>query len=217
MIDKIVMTKDNDNNLLNETEAKILQAAEYEFMEKGFAGARTTSIAEAAGVTHAMFHYYFRTKEKLFERIIFEKMEMLKNVIFQSLEDINLPLESLLRNLINLHLDFISQNPGLPRFLICEIFNNPERLSLFSQKIRMVAPDVISRLQRKIDDLAAKGLCRRVDAKMLMLDIVSLNVFPYIASPMVNSVLDNCMADSAKFLEQRKQANYETMMRMLRP
>ena len=55
-------------------EQEILEAAEREFIAKGFAGARTTSIAEAAGVTHAMLHYYFRTKEQLFERILDEKM-----------------------------------------------------------------------------------------------------------------------------------------------
>ena len=53
-----------------DTETRILEAAEKEFFEKGYAGARTTSIAEAAGVTHAMLHYYFRTKDNLFERIV---------------------------------------------------------------------------------------------------------------------------------------------------
>ena len=38
-------------------EQAILEAAEREFLAKGFAGARTTSIAEAAGVTHALLHY----------------------------------------------------------------------------------------------------------------------------------------------------------------
>ena len=42
-------------------EQAILAAAEQEFLAKGFDGARTTSIAAAAGVTHAMLHYYFRT------------------------------------------------------------------------------------------------------------------------------------------------------------
>ena len=52
------------------TEQLILEAAEEEFLLKGFDGARTTAIAERAGVTHAMLHYYFRTKEQLFERIV---------------------------------------------------------------------------------------------------------------------------------------------------
>lgn len=210
------MTKTIDHKHLNETEARILKAAEQEFMAKGFSGARTTTIAEAAGVTHAMFHYYFRTKEKLFDRIISEKMEMLRDVILKSVEDINLPLDTLIRNLINLHLDFISANPALPRFLICEIFNDPDRLTFFSQRIKLVAPMVIDQLQQKIDDLASEGKCRKVDAKMLMLDIVSLNIFSYVAAPLVNIVLDNCMADPVAFLERRKKENYDTIMGKLK-
>ncbi len=54
----------------NDTEERILKAAETEFFTKGFDGARTTSIAERAGVTHAMLHYYFRSKALLFERVV---------------------------------------------------------------------------------------------------------------------------------------------------
>lgn len=54
----------------NNTEQLILEAAEQEFFAKGFGGARTAVIAENAGVTHAMLHYYFRKKEYLFERIV---------------------------------------------------------------------------------------------------------------------------------------------------
>ena len=45
-----------------DTESEILKAAEQEFMLKGFDGAKTTSIAHATGVTHAMLHYYFRRR-----------------------------------------------------------------------------------------------------------------------------------------------------------
>ena len=47
------------------TEQSILKAAEKEFLKKGFSGSKTTEIAKEAGVTHAMLHYYFRTKENL--------------------------------------------------------------------------------------------------------------------------------------------------------
>ena len=57
-----------DNKEKQNKEQQILAAAEQEFLTKGFDGARTTTIAKAAGVTHAMLHYYFRTKEQLFER-----------------------------------------------------------------------------------------------------------------------------------------------------
>lgn len=214
---KIDMLQNADNSPLNDTETRILNAAEREFMAKGFAGARTTSIAEAAGVTHAMFHYYFRTKEKLFDRIISEKLEMLKELIIKSFSDMDQPLGVLLYNLIWQHIDFISANPDLPGFLIRDVFNNPERLNLFAQKINNIVPDLFSVLQKKIDSMAAEGKCRRLDARLLMLDIVSLNIFPYVASPLINRVLNNCMVDSAAFLELRKQENYDTIIRKLRP
>lgn len=200
-----------------DTEALILEAAEREFMAKGFAGARTTSIAEAAGVTHAMLHYYFRTKEKLFERIISEKISMLKSMFIKSIENNDMSLDDLIRNIIDRHLDFISANPDLPRFLICELFSNSERAQIFTQQVKAFAPVFLSALQDKIDSMASLGKCRRVDAKILMLDIVSLNVFPYMSAPIVNAALDNCLENRAEFLQRRKKENYHTIMLKLKP
>lgn len=210
------MTNRTDSQSRPDTETLILQAAEREFMEKGFAGARTTSIAEAAGVTHAMFHYYFRTKEKLFERIVGEKISMLKGLLMRSIADANLSLDEMIRNVIEQHLDFLKMNPYLPRFAVCEIFGNPERTSGVIQEIRSCVP-AISMLQKKIDDEAAKGLCRRVDARMLALDIASLNLFPFMSFPLVSTVLGDCAPDVETLVELRKKENYETIMRKLRP
>lgn len=211
------MTKQKDKQQSKDTETLILQAAEREFMSKGFIGARTTSIAEAAGVTHAMFHYYFRSKEKLFDRIISEKIALLKEAVMSSIGDINAPLRVILRNVISNHLEFVAANPDLPRFLIGEIFSNPERSATFIESLQRIAPKLISVLQDKIDSEAAKGLCRRVDARMLMLDIVSLNVFAYMAAPAMNAILCNCMTDAEAFLEQRKEENYDTIIRKIKP
>lgn len=206
-----------EKNQDKDTEARILHVAECEFLSKGFIGARTTAIAEAAGVTHAMFHYYFRTKEKLFARIISEKIALLKDAIAGSVVDMNAPLSEIIRNIINHHLEFVAANPDLPRFLIGEIYSNPSRASAFIDNLHKFAPIFLNILQGKIDSEAAEGLCRQVDAKMLMLDIVSLNVFAYIAQPAVNAALGDCMADADLFLERRKAENYDTIMRKLRP
>lgn len=211
------MTKSKDNQTISDTETLIMKAAEREFMTKGFAGARTTSIAEAAGVTHAMFHYYFRTKEKLFDRIITEKNNLLREALVSSVGDENMTLDEMIRNVIEKHLEFLAANPDLPRFLVGEIFSNPERSSIFLDKLRAYAPAIIKFIQLKIDNEASTGLCRKVDAKMLLLDIVSLNIFAYMASPAVNAALGDCTVDSEKFLELRKKENYETIMSKLKP
>lgn len=209
------MSNSTEHKSINDTERRILQAAEREFLTKGLKGARTSAIAEAAGVNHAMLHYYFRTKEKLFERIISEKLDALHQLISRSFIEMNLPLEELIKNLINEHLDFIASNPDLPRFITNEIFGDDERIENFYLKIMRVAPDVMSKLQTKIDDLADAGQCERVEARMLLLDIVSLNVFPFVAAPLMNRIFGGCMDNTADFIEKRKKENFETIVRKL--
>ncbi len=199
------------------TEERILEAAVQEFMTKGYAGARTTAIAEAAGVTHAMLHYYFRTKDKLLDRIIESKIGTLRDIMLASLGDPTIPLFDKIKSAIENHQDFIAANPELPRFMINEVLNRPDRMPKVIERLKHHTPLVVQSLQRQIDEYADRGLCRRVDAGMLMLDIVSLNIFPFSATPMVNALLDGMMEDREAFVEARKKENLETIMRKLKP
>ena len=81
-----------DNQEVKTKEQQILAAAEQEFLTKGYDGARTTAIAKVAGVTHAMLHYYFRTKEQLFERIVDEKFATMSRSMFAIMGDPKLPI-----------------------------------------------------------------------------------------------------------------------------
>lgn len=199
------------------TEERILEAAVQEFMTKGYAGARTTAIAEAAGVTHAMLHYYFRTKDKLFDRIIESKIGTLRDIMLASLGDPTIPLFDKIKSTIENHQDFIAANPELPRFMINEVLNRPDRMPKVIEQLKHHTPLVVQSLQRQIDEYADRGLCRRVDAGMLMLDIVSLNIFPFSAKPMVNALLGGMMENSQAFVEARKIENVETIMKKLQP
>lgn len=211
------MAETVSNNNPPDTESRILIAAEQEFMTKGYAGARTTSIAEAAGVTHAMLHYYFRTKDKLFERIIAEKTALLKELMLGSIDSSDLPLDTLITTLISRHIDFIAANPGLPRFMVVEVFGNSERLAVMRDELIKYAPDFIANLQRRIDADASRGICRQVDAVMLLIDIVSLNLFSFMSAPLFNAILGDGFVGSPEFVELRKKENIETIMRKLKP
>lgn len=209
--------KSDDKHPGISTEERILQAAEKEFFSKGYAGARTTSIAEAAGVTHAMLHYYFRTKDNLFDKIIDRKIGALRDIMLTSLGDPVLPLFDKLKYAIARHQDFIASNPDLPKFMINEVLSRPDKLPALTSKLKLHIPHVVDSLQRQINDYADKGLCRRVNAGMLMLDIVSLNIFPFSARPMVDTLLGGIMENTETFTETRKKENIETIMRKILP
>ncbi|MDE7396839.1 MAG: hypothetical protein K2M98_03845, partial [Muribaculum sp.] len=97
------------------------------------------------------------------------------------------------------------------------LYSGSDRAIKICEKIHTFAPVIIGVLQTRLDNAAKDGMCRHVDARQLVLDIVSLNLCPYLAMPVVNSVLDDCMADKAGFLSRRKQENYDTIMRKLAP
>ena len=200
------------HNHQRDTEALILQAAEREFLEKGYSGAKTTAIAQAAGVTHAMLHYYFRTKEKLFEKIVADKMDKLKRVMFGVIGNPDLPLRERLKQGVEQHFDFIAENPHLPRFIFNELHEHPERIDQVKNSIATIAAKAIATLQNEIDLKAAKGECNQVDARMLILDIASLNLFPFVAAPLISSSVGKLFEGRYEFLEMRKKENVRTVL-----
>ena len=207
---------DKELNYSQDTETRILQAAEKEFFEKGYIGARTTSIAEAAGVTHTMLHYYFRTKDKLFEQIVSKKINMLGDIILSAIGDNNLPLEDRIRQGVERHFDFISANQDLPRFIVNEVFSHPERIEILKTSIQNIVNDLLNNLQQEIDEYAAKGLCQQADARMILIDIVSLNVFSFMAAPIVKEAIGYSYKSYDEFLTFRKKENVETVLRKLK-
>lgn len=207
---------DKAQNHLQDTESRILRAAEKEFFEKGYIGARTTSIAEAAGVTHTMLHYYFRTKDKLFEQIVSKKINMLGDIILSAIGDNNLPLEDRIRQGVERHFDFISANQDLPRFIVNEVFSHPERIEILKTSIQNIVNDLLNNLQQEIDEYAAKGLCQQADARMILIDIVSLNVFSFMAAPIVKEAIGYSYKSYDEFLTLRKKENVETVLRKLK-
>lgn len=205
-----------ERNNPNDTESRILQAAENEFFEKGYAGARTASIAEAAGVTHAMLHYYFRTKDKLFERIVSEKISILGNIIISAIGDEDLTLEDRIRQGIERHFDFIAANRDLPKFIVNEVLTRPDVVEMMKCNIQNIVNNLLNNLQHEIDAYAAKGLCRQVNARMLLIDIVSLNVFPFMAAPIVLGAIGDSYNSYDEFLALRKTENVETILNKLK-
>ena len=199
-----------------DTESRILQAAEEEFLLKGLEGARTTAIAERAGVTHAMLHYYFRTKNMLFERIIEEKMRNAGNIMQAVFVLGDMPLMERVKRGVEQHFDFIAANPNLPRFVIQEIYSHPERHEIMRSQVLTITKDWLCDLQRHIDESAATKATEWIDARMLLLVIVSLNLFAFIGYPFVSLMFDGLVTDKKVFFEKRKAENVELIMRRLK-
>ena len=205
-----------DNQEKQSKEQQILAAAEQEFLTRGYDGARTTSIAQAAGVTHAMLHYYFRTKEQLFERIVDEKFKTMSHSMFAIMGDPSLPIVERIKGGIEAHFDFVAQNPLLPRFVINEIISRPERYDVLYKRVGAIIDNVYRGLQSEINRSAERGEIERVDIKMLFISIMSLNIFTFLAYPFMEPLMGELMANRERFLAERKAENIETILRRIK-
>ena len=196
-------------------EQQILEAAEKEFLEKGYNGARTTSIAKAADVTHAMLHYYFRTKEQLFEHIIDKKMSEIVPLMTHLFGNSGLPLVERIEEAVSVHFDFVVSNPDLPRFLINEVLPNKERCDLFRSKIENVLY-FVDNLQREVNEAAASGEVEQFNVLLLFQSVLSLNIFPSVMENMIENLLGDNGQSMKEVLAQRKAENIELIMRRIK-
>ena len=199
----------------NKTEKIILQAAEEEFLLKGFAGARTTEIAQKAGVNHAMLHYYFHTKEQLFEQVMAEKMALFRDSVTSVFEQSDMPVLEQIKEAMSRHFDFVCQNPLLPRFIINEISVRPEYMESLRNKILPLAGSVFSKLQQSLDAASARGEICQIDARTLLIDVISMNLFVFIAHPIVTQ-MQPVLGDLDAFYEARKQENINVIVKRLK-
>jgi len=115
----------------NEKQIQILLVAETLFAEKGFDGTSIRNIAKDAKINIAMVSYYFGSKERLLESLIFYRTKDLKiqieNLLVEDLEPI-----AKINKLIAIYINRINSNKGIFRILHFEMATKKKELNIKS-------------------------------------------------------------------------------------
>ena len=202
----------NDQNM----EQAILDSATRLFLEKGFKATSTTEIAKAAGCNQALVHYYYRTKDRLFEAIFEKKMKFFIGSLLEISQE-NLPFKEKLAKKIEAHFDAILEDPQLPLFLFSEINSNPGRLDQLREKLGDLPRKVFTQMKTELDAEIAAGNIRSITVYDLLLSIVSLNIMIFIAEPMFKTITRISDEDFKKLRERRKKENVHIILNSLKP
>jgi len=203
------------NKELNMEEA-ILKAATRLFLDKGFKATSTTEIAREVGCNQALVHYYYRTKERLFEAIFEKKMKFFVGSLLK-IENEDIPFEAKLIRKIESHFDAIQEDPKLPLFLFNEVNSNPVRAKQIRSKLDDLPERVFIQMKTDLDAEIAAGNIRQITIYDLLLTIVSLNIMVFIAEPMFKTITRLSDDDFAKLREKRKKENVRIIMNSLKP
>ncbi len=198
------------------TEQNILNAAEQVFLEKGFATTKTTEIAKKAGVTHAMLHYYFRTKENLFNIVFQNKVRLLANSFF-SVDVTGKSFTEVVSIAVGRHFDFIKENRKLAPFIINEINNNEKNSETWQEIAQPIFAKVAESIIDMMDAEIKKGTIRPMSPFDLIQTVVSLNIFPFVAQPLLKILRHVTDEEYNVILEQRKHENIRLVLLSLQP
>jgi len=187
------------------TKEKILEAAQEVFADTGLNGARMQKIADKAGVNKAMLHYYFKSKRYLFRKV-FELIapRMFPRVLGIIKEDTS--LEEKIRILVNNYSEFLRNNPEIPLLIIGELHRHPEEFGRsFLKAIDALDFDPVEILQNDLDKGVAEGKYRAIDARELLVNILSLCILPIGGRKVIEKfIFDDNQKRYDKFLESRK-------------
>lgn len=184
----------------SDTEEQIFEAASQVFQRKGYAGARMQEIADEADINKSMLHYYYRNKDKLFQKVYQREVSRFFPVIFKVLSSED-PLDEKLERLIDTYYGFLNDNPKMAQFIIYEMNQNPDRFRSFIKE-KGIQPPV--EFARQIEEAINEGRMDAVDPTQLLISIVGVILFPYIARTMVEVFFEFEKEDFSRFIEERK-------------
>ena len=210
------MKEKEKNNNKDGMEISILNAAEQLFLEKGFNGVSTTQIAQMVGCNQALIHYYYRTKANLFQKVFENKMKYIIS-LFEIIDDKNLSFQERLVIKIKSHFDALVQNPLLPMFVLNEIRSNSSTISIIRETLKKEAPNLINKFEEELKVEIQAGRIRDISALDLFMNIISLNIFVFLACPIMEYVFLINDDKKNEMFENRKQEIVNTILNSLRP
>jgi TetR/AcrR family transcriptional regulator len=188
-------------------EKKILEAARKVFMRKGMAGARMQEIADEAGINKALLHYYFRSKDKLFQKIFEETLEKISFSLEYYFSQDSSIFEKL-QKLIDAYTDVLLDNPYLPMFVLNEINQNPDRIQKMFEK-----NDIVGELMKFITQLMSEinnGKIRPIHPSHLIVNLMGLLIFPFAVKPMIAPMFkEHIGINYEDLLAERKKVVYD--------
>lgn len=182
------------------TEAQILWAAKAVFQQKGLDGARMQEIADEAGINKAMLHYYFKSKQSLFEAV-FENAFMLLAPQMNKILNDDSSIEDKIRNFTSSYISFVSVHPYIPNFVIQEMNRNPDFIIKIKTKLGL---PTIEKFKKQVATEVENGILKPTSAEQLFVNLLSLSVFPFIGANLIKTMLNASESDYNQLIEARK-------------
>ena len=198
-------------------EQTILEVAERLFLEKGFALTSTTEIAKKVGCNQALVHYYFRTKDNLFNTIFEQKFRMLFENMYASQNFGNISFSEKVRHAVESHFDLLTKNPKLPLLVATELSRLPENLKNLRNKLQTVPFELFTKLNNELQQEIIEGRARKVELMDIIITMVTLNAGLFMLLPIANGIMQLDEEQTKELLAHRREENVQVILNYIKP
>jgi AcrR family transcriptional regulator len=159
---------------------RLLDAALARFVAEGIQGASLKSIAKAAGVTPALVHYYFGSKDLLLAAVVEERLLGAVAELRAGLEVADDQPAALVRGFVVAVHATVARHPWLPVLWVREILTDGGALR--ELMLARVAPMIPQLLASRFAQAQRRGaLNPALDPRLLVVSLVGLTLFPLAA------------------------------------
>lgn len=189
-----------------DTAAKILRAAEEEFMEKGYGNAKMMSIATRAGVSHSMLHYYYRSKEKLFQMVFDEKAQLIVGIL-EGIHGKGFDLKDVIAQFVRNQFNLLMENDRFVWFIINELIHNEENMTKVIDIVKSKLSDYLLWFNDVLTKEIESGRIRSISGRSLIMNIISLNASSFLCIPVLKKLEPEM--DINEYLINRREENVE--------
>lgn len=202
-----------DKNHTGGLEARIVDAARQLFIERGFVGTSMSDIASRAGINRPTLHYYFRTKERMFDAvfggIVGTLVPRVKDIVLQP----DRPIGERVASVVDAYYDVFGANPGLPMFIVREMHRDFDGVvrTIMEMRLGQYIESVRQGLQGEMDS----GRLRQVPMRYLFLTFYSMLTMPFVAGNLCRTLLLDDGETFADLLAGWKPYIVDAMERLL--
>lgn len=188
----------------NKTEQHILDTAMRVFFSEGRLNATTQDIADAAGVNRTLIHYYFRSRDQLFDAV-FERARLAALAESNNILNEQIPFKKKIEKFIDAFLNRLKTYPYL-EVSITTAFNEmkeDEQATFMGDHSRM--KEFLKEIQQEID----KGNIRKIKPIHFMINLFSLLIYPFIVKPLNLQIFSLSEQEYGKIVNERKKVIME--------
>jgi AcrR family transcriptional regulator len=186
------------------TKDKILKAAQVVFCKCGFNGARMEYIAKEAGINRALLHYYFRSKDKMFELIFKQNfMAFVEGMVAINFSDLS--LFEKIGAIVNHQVESNIKKPNLSMFILHELNSNPETILKIANHKSNGLNKAFQVFNQSVEDAYKNNIIEKIDARHLWINTISISMFPFLGKPKLKDIFSINEKSFFQLMEDRKK------------